>query len=119
MNIYDESISVSEPFYRNYDTSWDEQLDAKRKEYEDAGYKVVFVFATNPFQDAAQAVLYDKEQHIPTPMRNHCGKYVRLNGHWVIEGQLGICDKCGEYKPLYCLCSDGMICEDCDKDDKS
>lgn len=117
MNIYDESISVSEPFYRNYDMTWDEQLDAKRKEYEDAGYKVVFVFVANSFCDAARAVLYNKNQPIPPWMRNYRHKYVHINGHWIIEAEFGICDKCGEYKELPCLCRDGYICEDCDSED--
>lgn len=114
MNIYEGSINHSDFFYRDYNISWDQQLDEKRKYYNNRGYKVVFIFKTNSFQDAAYAVLYDKNTSIPRCMRDYKYKYVRLNGHWVLESQLGICDKCGEYKKLSVLCKDGLICEDCD-----
>ena len=115
MNIYDGCIEVSDTFYREYDTSWDEQLDKKRQEYEAKGYKVVFLFAANSFQDAAKALLYNKEQHLPEHIQNYKYKYVRLNNHWVLEARLGIWDKCGEYTPLVCRCREGHLCQDCDK----
>lgn len=80
------------------------------------GYKVVFVFYANPLFDAARVVLYEGNSYIPRVMKNFRHKYVRLNGHWVIENMLGICDKCGDYKVLRCLCNDGHICEDCMSD---
>ncbi len=113
MNIYDGCISHSDYFYRDYNITWDEQLDKKKEYYEGQGYKVVFVFKANSFQDAAYAVLYNKDTPIPEHMRNYRHKYVRLNGHWYLESQLGICDKCGQYKRLTCLCKDGEICDDC------
>lgn len=117
MNIYDGCLSHSDLFYRDYSMTWDEQLDKKKKYYEDQGYKVVFVFKVNPIQDAAYAVLYDKNTPLPKSMRDFKYKYVRFNEHWYLEAQLGICDKCGEYKKLTCLCKDGQICEDCDTED--
>lgn len=116
MNIYDGCIDSNEVFYRNYDTSWDEQLDSKRKYYEDQGYKVVFVFHANSFQDVARVVLHNKDTPISLHMQEFEGKYVRPSGHWVIERQLGICNVCGEYKKLCCREKRGMVCKDCEED---
>lgn len=112
-NIFEKSVSNDEIIYRDYDKSWDEQLDIKKKFYENQGYKVIFLFATNPFQDQARVVLYDKKTPIPEAMRNYKYQYIKFNGHWCIEETLGICDTCGEYKPLICLCDDGWLCEEC------
>lgn len=113
MNIYDGCIDNSEIIYHMPTISWDEQLDAKRLEKEKLGFKVVFIFYGNSFTNAARVVLYNKTDDLPECIRNYRHKYVRLNGHWVIESQLGICDLCGEYKLLTCLCEDGLICDDC------
>ena len=97
-NIFEKSVSNDEIIYRDYDKSWDEQLDIKKKFYESQGYKVIFLFATNPIQDRARVVLYDKKTPIPEVMRNYKHQYIKFNGHWCIESTLGICDKCGEYQ---------------------
>lgn len=112
-NIYKDCVSNDKIIYRDYDKSWDEQLDNEKKFYEDQGYKVIFTFFANSFQDRARVVLYDKETLIPQVMREYRNKYVKFNGHWCIEANLGICDICGEYKPLICLCNDGWLCKEC------
>lgn len=117
MNIYDGSVDYQDTFYRDYNISWDEQLNSKKKYYENNGYKVVFVFLANSFQDAARAVLYNLTDRIPQHMRDYKNKYVRINGHWILESRLGICDKCGNYSELTCLCKDGYICESCDSNE--
>lgn len=117
MNIYDSCIDNSRVIYRDYTMTWDEQLEQEKKKYEDKGYKVIFIFAANSFCDAARIVLYDNRWTIPLHMQKYRNKYVKFNGHWVIESQLGICDKCGEYKPLVCLCKEGWLCDECDDDD--
>lgn len=101
-NIYSGCIDNSEVIERDYDISWDEQLDIKKAEYEDMGYKVVFVFAANHVSDRARVVLYDKNQAIPQYMQKYRRKYVRVHGHWVIESQLKICDQCGNYDEIVC-----------------
>lgn len=119
MNIYDGCISNKDTFYRDYNITWDEQLDNMKLYYEKQGYKVIFVFLANPFQDAARVVLYNKDSKIPEWMRNYRHKYVRFNGHWYLESQLGICDKCGEYTSLTCLCKDGLICDNCSETEEA
>lgn len=114
MNIYDGCVDCSETFYRDYSMTWDEQLNAKEKHYRDKGYKVVFVFLANSFQDAARVVLYNKDDKIPEYMREYRNKYVRMNGHWVLESSLGICDQCGEYAPIVLICRKGQLCDNCD-----
>lgn len=94
-----------------------QSLDKKKEYYESKGYKVIFVVHHNSFQNAARAVIYDKETHIPQCMQDYRHKYVKLNGVWMNEGLLGICDKCGEYKELICLCDKGSLCAQCDKED--
>lgn len=116
-NIYDGCVSNSEILYPQKGINWSDLLDAKRAECEKQGYKVVFVFEANSFMNMARVVLYDKETMIPLAMQQYGSKYVKINGRWAIENHLGICDKCGAYEELVCLCRDGSLCRNCSEED--
>lgn len=118
-NIYEGCINNKDVFYRDHSISWDEQLNNKQKYYENQGYKVVFVFVANSFIDAARVVLYSKDMSIPLCMQDYKHKYVKFNGHWILESLLGICDKCGNYTTLVSLSKKGHLCKRCSNEEDS
>ena len=111
-NIYDECIDNSKVIYKEEnDKTFSETFDRYKELYESKGYKVVFVDTNDDFLNSARIVLYAKDQHIPLHMQDFKGKWVNVNGKWIREGLLGICDRCGNYTELICLCDKGNLCE--------
>ena len=112
-NIYNGSVDVGKLIYRDYNKNWDDQLDEALKDYQSQGYTVVFVFLANPVQDIAKPVLYPNPESISWNMRHYTEKYVKFNGHWVIQSQLNMCDECGEYAAIKVQYNGRYLCDDC------
>lgn len=115
MNIYDGCVRNDIVEYRDYKTTWNNQLNKLYKKYTKLGYKVVFVSNPNRVSDGVRIVLYKKDQSIPYCMQEYDNKIVKLGRKWISEYSLEICDNCGKYKICNTISSSyGTLCNKCD-----